>query len=60
MRVPACESPAAMLRLLRDTSAQHKQGAGQVLPGQCALSQGEAAAAGAVALREASLGAAEY
>jgi hypothetical protein len=49
-----------MLRLLRDTSAQHKQGAGQAQPGQSGLSQGEAAAAGAVALQEASLGAAEY
>lgn len=58
-RIPACEHPAALLRLLRDT-VHHLQD-GQTLPGQYTCSQKELTAAGdVIALREASLGAAEY
>lgn len=57
-RIPATENPAAMLRLLRITV--HSIQEAHALPGQFSCKQKEETAAGAVALREAALGAAEY
>jgi hypothetical protein len=58
LRVPGSENPAAILRLLRSTV--HSIQEAHALPGQFSCKNKEAAAAGAVALRAAALGAAEY
>jgi hypothetical protein len=56
--VPASENPAAMLRLLRSTVSSIQEA--HALPGQFSCKRKQEAAAGAVALREAALGAAEH